>query len=560
MPVKMICQDAPPPSGIPAHGDGDGWDTLNSPSSPSVYWTTSNVGEAVPGVLTPLGWDLWGPSIEHCMREGPYQLGAISCSERAVPARLEDWWTRSFCARCAVQVSWMAMLGDRMPGTSGEATVTSLFGRVPEGLEFRPTKRRYPVIAWRLPRVFLTAPRRGRALSDEFDHWYRRTVPTIDDLNLGQAVTAFEAAARRFDAAVIAQTLMVLGNVQPLYDALARVVEKAGVGDLSTLSGASGAPEFEVVADIWKASRGRLDITEVVARHGFHGPSEGELSARVWREDDAPLRRIIAQYAERDDGQSPDAHDRRRRLERPRVEQELLSAIPRLQRPSVRLLLKLCAEQLPLRGMVKRSFLQSFDVSRAAARRIGLLLASDGRLDDAEDVFYLRRSELAASGPDARARVALRRERRAAYERLTIPIFWRGTPEPIEDEETPTLGDDAVLTGVGVSGGVVEGKARVVLNPDFADVEPDEVLVAMTTDPSWSSIMFISAALVMDMGGALSHAAVVARELDIPCVVNTRLGTKVLRTGDRVRVDGDRGTVEVLERNDIEEDDHDATA
>ena len=103
-----------------------------------------------------------------------------------------------------------------------------------------------------------------------------------------------------------------------------------------------------------------------------------------------------------------------------------------------------------------------------------------------------------------------------------------------------------MLSGFGVSGGVVEGIARVLTSPDFAEVEPDEVLVAHTTDPSWSSIMFISSALVMDIGGSLSHAAVVARELEIPCVVNTQTGTSVIRTGDRVRVDGHEGTVEVL--------------
>jgi pyruvate,water dikinase len=79
-------------------------------------------------------------------------------------------------------------------------------------------------------------------------------------------------------------------------------------------------------------------------------------------------------------------------------------------------------------------------------------------------------------------------------------------------------------------------------------VEPDEILVAPTTDPSWSSVMFISAALVVDIGGALSHAAVVARELGIPCVVATGNGTRVLATGDRVRVDGTAGTVEILRR------------
>lgn len=103
------------------------------------------------------------------------------------------------------------------------------------------------------------------------------------------------------------------------------------------------------------------------------------------------------------------------------------------------------------------------------------------------------------------------------------------------------------VTGIGVSSGTVEGVARIVHDPDFADVQPDEVLVTTTTDPSWSSIMFISSAIVVDIGGALSHAAVVARELGVPCVVNTRDGTSVIKTGDRVQVDGRNGTVTILE-------------
>jgi pyruvate,water dikinase len=86
-----------------------------------------------------------------------------------------------------------------------------------------------------------------------------------------------------------------------------------------------------------------------------------------------------------------------------------------------------------------------------------------------------------------------------------------------------------------------------VTDPAFAEVEPDEILIAPTTDPSWASIMYISSALVVDVGGPISHAAVVARELRLPCVVNTRTGSRDIRTGDRLRVDGDAGTVEILE-------------
>jgi len=99
---------------------------------------------------------------------------------------------------------------------------------------------------------------------------------------------------------------------------------------------------------------------------------------------------------------------------------------------------------------------------------------------------------------------------------------------------------------------VVEGLVRVITDPSFDEVEDDEILVAPTTDPSWASIMFISAGLVVDIGGAFSHAAVVARELEIPCVVNTGNGTSVLRTGDRVRLNGKTGIIDILERQPIE--------
>jgi pyruvate,water dikinase len=100
-----------------------------------------------------------------------------------------------------------------------------------------------------------------------------------------------------------------------------------------------------------------------------------------------------------------------------------------------------------------------------------------------------------------------------------------------------------------VSPGVVEGRARVVLDPDSGiDIEPGEILVCETTDPSWASYFLVAGALVIDIGGAMSHGAIVAREMGIPCVINTRAGTAAIATGDLLSVDGGAGTVRVLER------------
>ena len=88
----------------------------------------------------------------------------------------------------------------------------------------------------------------------------------------------------------------------------------------------------------------------------------------------------------------------------------------------------------------------------------------------------------------------------------------------------------------------------MVRDPLADQLEPGEILVCETTDPSWTSLFLVAAGLVIDIGGALSHGAILARELGVPCVINTRVGSAVLRTGDRLRVDGDAGRVEVLRR------------
>jgi pyruvate,water dikinase len=186
-------------------------------------------------------------------------------------------------------------------------------------------------------------------------------------------------------------------------------------------------------------------------------------------------------------------------------------------------------------------------MGRAAARRIGHCLVEEGLLSDVEDIFFLTADEVAHPPRDAKGLVAKRRERHAFYQTLQIPSAWLGQPTATVLESGDERSDIGVVEGVGASPGIVEGPVRVVTGPDD-DVEPGDILVAPTTDPSWASIMFISKALVVDIGGALSHAAIVARELGIPCVVNTKVGSRHLRTGDVVRVDGASGRVEIIER------------
>jgi pyruvate,water dikinase len=528
---------------------------VSAPSDPLMpswrathHWTTTNLGEAAPGVLTPLCLALWGAPAERAARKAVHTIGALSDAELAPPEDPADWILRPFHGRLAMQLEFMAMLGDRFPGTTGAEAISGMFGEAPPGMAFSPTRERYRSIAWRFPLTFARFPRLLARVAAEQDEWWRRSIRRLPLADRVEATAVFVEAEARFERCSSLQLVGTLTSVQPLYDALEKLIESVGVGEIGVLSGSGGA-EMAVIADIWRASRGELTVEMVIDRHGFHGPGEGELSSVVWREDTSPIRALLAGYRARPESDSPIAAERARAAEMAAQQQAILAALPSLRRGPAKLLLELAARRIPLRGVAKRSFLQAIDVARASARRIGAELATLGSLEDPGDVFMLTSAELKAPPRGSlRELAAARRAQRSEYQALElVDSEWYGLPEtrPVGGAAAEEGGE---ISGIGVSAGVVEGFVRVVEDPSFAEVEPDEVLVAPVTDPSWSSIMFISAALVVDIGGTLSHAAVVARELRIPCVVGTGNGTKRLRTGDWVRVDGAAGTVEVLAR------------
>jgi pyruvate,water dikinase len=140
-------------------------------------------------------------------------------------------------------------------------------------------------------------------------------------------------------------------------------------------------------------------------------------------------------------------------------------------------------------------------------------------------------------------RVVTRRSRRDEYARLELPERWQGEVQPVLIPETS---GPIKVNGLGVSPGVVEGRVRVVRDPSTEMIEEGEILVCQTTDPSWASYFLVAAGVVIDVGGILSHRAIVARELGLPCVINARNATRQLHTGDQVRIDGTSGTVELL--------------
>ena len=197
---------------------------------------------------------------------------------------------------------------------------------------------------------------------------------------------------------------------------------------------------------------------------------------------------------------------------------------------------------------------------------VGRKLVDAGRLDRSDDVIYLRYNELRMligdpSAVDARSLVARRRAEREAAGKIH-PRDWVGTVTPSqlafpylvnwgypERFHRQQSGDAATIEGIAGSPGTIEGVARVVMTVDeFDEVRDGDILVCQMTNPAWVVLFTKIAGLVTDTGGTTSHPAVLAREFGIPAVIGTSVATKRIATGDRLRVDGNTGTVAILER------------
>jgi pyruvate,water dikinase len=518
-------------------------------SAPNAFWSSSNIGEAMPGVMTPLSWSIWSAPAECSMREPFVSMGVLPRSERGVPDDETERTVNIFFGRVAGRVDFLTRMGDSLPGTNGGRLAERIYGIVPPGYRTHRRRRRYPLIAVRSISAFLTLPRKLRDNQREVDRWWRSQMPSVATMGHREAVVRLADARERFLRSVILDGQAVACVVQPAFEALSAMVERTGVGDLTALTSGYGEhAETAMVQDMWSVSRGGLSVEEFVARHGYHGPHEGELSGRVWREDAGPLRSALVGWSAMADEADPVTAENRKRSERLALEAELIASVPVWQKPIARLVLWMGKRAIPMRGVAKAAFLQSLDMARACARRIGELLTEQGVLTDPDDVFFLTADEI----PSSRQRdwtevVARRRERHEQYKAMALPETWQGMPTA---RKQAAAEDVTELQGIGASAGVVEGRVKVILDPGDpeAEVEPGEILVTRMTDPSWASLMFVSSALVVDIGGTFNHAAIIARELGIPCIVNTNNGSRALRTGDYCRIDGNTGTVQILKR------------
>ena len=303
-----------------------------------------------------------------------------------------------------------------------------------------------------------------------------------------------------------------------------------------------------------RLARGEIDRATFARQYGHRGSHEVELSIPRPAEDPAWIDDQLA--ALRDTARDADALLAHQEAARAAAWERLARQDPR-KAAAAR---KLVARWAPVardREAARSEVVRSVWVARTWVRRAGELTGHG------DDLFFLELPEtvdLLRGDPAPLARVPARRASYETYRALPpYPALIRGRFDPIRwaadpnrrsdyyDEHAQTAKPDDTITGFPGAAGVVEGIARVLRTPeDAAQLGDGEILVTTVTNIGWTPTFPRAAAVVTDVGAPLSHAAIVARELGIPAVVGCGNATMRLHTGDRVRVDGSHGTVEVL--------------
>jgi phosphoenolpyruvate synthase/pyruvate phosphate dikinase len=200
--------------------------------------------------------------------------------------------------------------------------------------------------------------------------------------------------------------------------------------------------------------------------------------------------------------------------------------------------------EYPKYRMVSRYFVYKQALMKEAER-----LVQAGVLRDREDIFYLRFDEIQDVVRTHQVNDHLIRERKdafATYRALTPPRVLTSDGEAVAGSYRRGDLPAGALVGLPVSAGTVEGRARVILDMAEADLEPGDILVTAYTDPSWTPLFVAIEGLVTEVGGLMTHGAVIAREYGLPAVVGVEHATRLIRDGQRIRVHGTDGYVEIL--------------
>ncbi|MFD2080796.1 pyruvate, water dikinase [Actinopolymorpha cephalotaxi] len=540
------------PTGLPATGTEEWNDSLRG----DYLWTSGNLGEAIPDVMTPCTWSLINIFMADTMA-----LSAVG--EHRLSGNIGGrFYLNLSVAAAAAQAFGMSKLF--------YSSIPEIFGRIPDGV----TIPALPLSRWRLVASVLgeVVPfyRRLRTYQKNFPalvadaparfERVRAAIAAADTTSALARVWAGEGEPYLRDTSrMLAAGSRMDGNA--LATIGRRVRKVAGEGDANALLTGLHTADGELASlgplvGLARVRRGQLDRDTYVHQWGHRGPHEFEVSVPRPAEDPGWVDRELAAM----DGAHEDATDLLARQQQAREaawERTRARLRPR-ELSALRRHVDRAAHAARAREAARSEVIRAFWAMRILVRRAGELTGHG------DDLFFCAIEEIVRilDGDDAPlARVPARRAAYDRYRALPVyPTLIRGAFDPVRWAADPNRRLDVydataehapvaeTVTGFAGAAGVVEGVARVIASPeDGAQLRPGEILVTSVTNIGWTPLFPRAAAVVTDIGAPLSHAAIVARELGIPAVVGTGNATVRLRSGDRIRVDGERGTVDLLE-------------
>ena len=514
-------------------------------------WSRNNFGEGRPDVMAPFTFSITDKVWREISLLPGYSMAGNICGR--------------FYANVSVAMSVLTAIG-KSPEAAQEQ-MSGMLGDVPAEIDIPLVPLPRSVVLRAMPKMIRLSIRERRGAKRVTE--YLSTMPALCN-ELQERIAETEKESELVDiwhrdimSRLTEDIWVVGGSAQPL-EALMKLkrelAELVGESDANTLfSGLSSKDEMLAslgpVVGMAKVARGEMTRQEYLEQYGHRGPHEAELSLPRPAEDPEWFDRQLAAFQK-----SPvdvDALLAKREVELDAAWDRLVARYPK-KATKLRRELDKVGPAARMREAVRSEVTRFLWVERAWAKRAGELTGLG------DDVFYLTIDEvlaLLAGDASATRYIPTRKETYARYRELPpYPMIVRGRFDPEQWAADPDRRNDIydpytaipvstsnTISGFAGAAGQVEASVRVLDGPDQGDqFQAGEVLVAVSTNVGWTPLFPRAAAVVTDVGAPLSHAAIVARELGIPAVVGCVDATTRLRTGDRVRVDGGRGVVEIL--------------
>lgn len=349
------------------------------------------------------------------------------------------------------------------------------------------------------------------------------------------------------DALALAVMRALPGNVTTSMDLALADVATAIRGDATSWGWVAETPASDLARQ-FKAGRlprvAQRALSEFLDAYGMRGVAEIDLGAPRWRDDPTPVMHTIKSYLALPADAHPRAVHKAGQHEAGRSIRRLMDASTPARARKVKRAAQTIRGLGGARETPKFTLVRCFGLIRDGIDASAAELVEQGRLASVSDIAFLRTDELRrAFTAEWHEVVAERRALRAAEaRRAQIPRVL------VSDGRTfyEGLHSDGDLRGAGVSPGVADGVVRVVHDPRTTQLQPGEILVCRGTDPAWTPLFLAASGLITEVGGMMTHGSVVAREYGIPAVVGVHDATTRLSDGQRIRIDGATGAIELL--------------